>query len=53
MSVLDGSSDFVAGEGPTTDGSGQAPNIIEEVVEIKQVTNQTWMEFSDFGRCFQ
>ncbi|KAM4042962.1 androglobin isoform 2-T2 [Anomaloglossus baeobatrachus] len=44
-----------ANDGHTTDGLAQAPNIIEkeEMLEIKQITKQTWMEFSDFGRCFQ
>ncbi|XP_044146626.1 androglobin isoform X3 [Bufo gargarizans] len=51
----DGSNDILAGDGLITDGSGQAPNTIEkeELVEAKQVTKQTWMEFSDFGRCFR
>ncbi|XP_071997026.1 androglobin isoform X3 [Engystomops pustulosus] len=53
--LTDGINDGVAGDVNTTDGSGQAPNIIEKepMVDIKQVTKQTWMEFSDFGRCFQ
>ncbi|XP_075718978.1 androglobin isoform X2 [Rhinoderma darwinii] len=53
--ITDVSNDNEAGDGHTTDGSGQAPNLIEKeaVVEIQQVTKQTWMEFSDFGRCFQ
>ncbi|XP_056423285.1 androglobin isoform X2 [Hyla sarda] len=53
--LTDGFKDIVTGDGQTTNGSGQAPNIIEKdtAVEIKQVTKQTWMEFSDFGRCFQ
>ncbi|XP_073528793.1 androglobin [Phyllobates terribilis] len=50
--LTDGSNDATAGDGHTTDGLGQAPNIIEKE-EITQVTKQTWMEFSDFGRCFQ
>ncbi|KAG8583479.1 hypothetical protein GDO81_008436 [Engystomops pustulosus] len=53
--LTDGINDGVAGDVNTADGSGQAPNIIEKepMVDIKQVTKQTWMEFSDFGRCFQ
>ncbi|XP_075123741.1 androglobin [Leptodactylus fuscus] len=53
--LADGSNDVVAGNGHTKDGLAQADNIIEKeaVVEINQVTKQTWMEFSDFGRCFQ
>ncbi|XP_069810886.1 androglobin [Dendropsophus ebraccatus] len=54
--LTDGFNDVVTGDGQTTEESGQAPNITENAdtaVEIKQVTMQTWMEFSDFGRCFQ
>ncbi|XP_077139190.1 androglobin isoform X2 [Ranitomeya variabilis] len=52
--ITDGSNDAMAGDDHTTDGFGQAPNVIEkELLEINKVTKQTWMEFSDFGRCFQ
>ncbi|XP_069625264.1 androglobin isoform X1 [Ranitomeya imitator] len=52
--ITDGSNDAMAGDGHTTDGFGQAANVIEkELLEINKVTKQTWMEFCDFGRCFQ
>ncbi|XP_066452045.1 androglobin isoform X2 [Eleutherodactylus coqui] len=49
--IPDCSNNVMASDGVTTDVSDQAPNITEKeaVVDIKQ----TWMEFSDFGRCFQ
>ncbi|XP_063773951.1 androglobin isoform X2 [Pseudophryne corroboree] len=50
--ITDGFNDTVAGEGHTT----QATNIIQKeegTVQINRVPKQTWMDFSDFCKCFQ
>ncbi|XP_075059694.1 androglobin [Mixophyes fleayi] len=54
--ITNGFNDIVAGDGYTTDMSSQPTNIIQKdegTVEIKQVSKHTWMDFSDFCKCFQ